>query len=99
MPRRGRGMEGPMYIFGRSRTIAAAHGRAGRAASIEAATRFTDLTGLKLYAWSVRFSPGSGTIIWSARVEHLEELADATEKWSADDATMEWLEQTSDLYE
>src|SRR5262245_14745066 len=99
MPRRGRGLEGQMYVFGRSRTIARGHTRAALAATVEAANRFSEVTGLKSYAWTVRFSPGAGTVVWSARVQHLQDLADAAEKWGADGPTMDWVEQTADLYE
>jgi hypothetical protein len=88
-----------MYILGRSRTIAPGHARAALGASVEAATRFSQVTGLKAYAWTALFSPGAGTVVWSARAEHLQDLADAAEKWAADGPTMDWVEQTAHLYE
>src|SRR5262245_20915686 len=88
-----------MFIFGRSRAAAPAHTRAARAAAIELGARFSRATGLTVYTWRPVFSPGTGTVISTARVEHLDDLGAAYEKWSADTASLDWLEENEHLWQ
>lgn len=88
-----------MFIFGRSRTAAPAHARAAMAMAIEAAERAKQVAGLQMYPWTTMFSPGVGTLVWSARAESLEELETAADKWAGDGPTMDWVEQNDHLFE
>jgi hypothetical protein len=88
-----------MYLFGRSRTIAPAHTREAMASAVEAGARVAQLIGLPVYTWTPMFSPGVGTVLWSARVSSLSELEATADKYAADEATMEWTEQQNHLYE
>lgn len=63
-----------MYIFGRSRRINPAHGRAAVAVAIEAASRVNQIIELPVWVWSAVLSDDSGTLMWSSRVEHLDQL-------------------------
>jgi hypothetical protein len=88
-----------MFIFGRSRAAAPVHTRAARAAAIELGARFSQTTGLTASTWRPVFSPGTGTVIWTARVEHLDDLDAAYQKWSADTASLDWLEENDHLWQ
>ena len=88
-----------MYLFGRSRSIAPGHAREAMASAVEAGSRAAQLIGLPVYTWTTLFSPGVGTVLWSARVSSLAELETAADKYGADEATMEWTEQNNHLYE
>jgi hypothetical protein len=88
-----------MYIFGRTRTAAPAHTRAAMAIAVEAIDRAQQVMGLQFYAWTTLWSPGVGGLLWSTRVQSLEELQSATEKWAADGPTMDWIEQNDHVFE
>jgi hypothetical protein len=78
-----------MYLFGRSRSIAPGHAREAMASAVEAGSRAAQVIGLPVYTWTTMFSPGVGTVLWSARVSSLAELETAADKYGADEATME----------
>lgn len=82
-----------MYLFARRRRINLAQGRAAMAAAVEACTRATEITGNSIWVWTPVLSPDVGTAVWSARVEHLDELTTADDQLTGSSDFAEWVEQ------
>ena len=74
-----------MYLFGRTRSVAPGHVRAAMATAVEATERARQAMGHQVYSWTTLLSPGVGTMLFSARVQSLDELRVMTEKWVADE--------------
>jgi hypothetical protein len=86
-----------MYIFARSRRINPARTRAAFAAAIEAGNRASEIMKLPVYVWAAVLSDAVGTVVWSTRVEHLDELIAAQDAVAGSDFG-EWIEQNDDLF-
>jgi hypothetical protein len=91
-----RGLE--MYLFARRRRINPAQGSAAISMALEAATRARELTGLTIWAWTPVLSPEVGTVAWSTRTEHLDELQAADDKLTGSSEFTEWVEQNDSLF-
>ena len=87
-----------MYLFGRTRSAAPGHVRAAMATAAEATERARQAMGHQVYSWTTLWSPGVGTMLFSARVQSLDELRVMMEKWVADGPSMDWLEQHNHLF-
>jgi hypothetical protein len=87
-----------MLIFGRRRSVNPARSRAAIAYASEVAGRVREVTGHEIFAWTTVFSPAVGTVMWSARVEHLSELEIANDKMATDTGLMDFVEQADDLF-
>jgi hypothetical protein len=87
-----------MYLFARRRRINPAQGRAAVGMALEAATRARDATGLTVWVWSPVLSSEIGTMVWSARVEHLAELEAADDKLMSSTEFGDWIEQNDGLF-
>jgi hypothetical protein len=86
-----------MYLFARRRRIDPAHARAAVGMALEGATRVREMTGLTIWVWSPVLSPEFGTMVWSTRVDHLEELETADDKLMSSDFA-DWVEQNDGLF-
>ena len=87
-----------MLLFSRRRSINPARSRAAIAYAAEVAGRVRDVTGHDIFAWTTVFSPAAGTVMWSARVEHLSEIEMANDKMATDTGLMDFIEQADDLF-
>src|SRR5262245_17343658 len=88
-----------MYLFARRRRINPAQGRAAVGVALEAATRARALTGLEIWVWNPVLSPELGTLAWSTRVDHLQELQAADDKLSSSNEWVEWIEHNDPLFQ
>lgn len=87
-----------MYIFARTRGIHPAHARDGVAAAVEAGTRASTITGLPIFVWSSLFSAEVGAVMWSCRVEQLDELITAQDALLASDDFDQFLRERDNLF-
>lgn len=87
-----------MYIFARTRGIHPARARDGVAAAVEAGARANTITGLPIFVWSSLFSDQVGTVVWSCRVDQLEELITAQDALFASDDFDKFLRERDDLF-
>jgi len=87
-----------MYIFARTREIHPAHARDGVAAAVEAGARANAITGLQIFVWSTLFSAPVGTVVWSCRVDQLDELITAQDALFASDEFDSFIRERDDLF-
>lgn len=87
-----------MYIFGRSRAINQERFRDAAVNAVEAGSRASALTGLPIFTWSAVLGPDVGTVTWSTRVDHLDELMTADDAMASSDEFTQWVTGSADLY-
>jgi len=87
-----------MYLFARRRRVNPAQARAAVGMALEAATRVREMTGLTTWVWTPVLSPDFGTMVWSARVEHLDELEAADDKLMSSPDFGDWIEKNDALF-
>jgi hypothetical protein len=87
-----------MLLFGRRRTMNPDRSRAAVGFAMEVAGRVREVSGQDVFAWTTVWSPPAGTILWSARVEHLSQLETVNEKMAADTGLMDFIEEAGDLF-
>lgn len=87
-----------MYLFSRRRQVNLASGRAALGMVVEGAHRASEISGLDVRAWSVVYSPEVGTVVWSARIEDLEQLEVANDKLQASNEFGDFVEQNDKLF-
>ena len=68
-----------MYMFGRNRRARTGRYAEAAAHAVEVGTRASELTGLTIFTWSTLLSDDTGTLFWTARVDHLDQLVTADE--------------------
>ena len=56
------------------------------------------LTGLTIFTWSTLLSDDTGTLFWTARADHLDELVTADETLAASEEFMSWVNANDELY-
>lgn len=66
--------------------------------SVEICGKVADTTGLDVSAWMAYMSPSSGTITWSAWVEHLGEMEVAFDKLAVSNDYIESVEHAARLF-
>jgi hypothetical protein len=71
-----------MYLFGRSRRVNPAQARAAFGVAVEGGARATEIIGRPVFTWASVLSANLGTVMWTARFDHLDEIT------AADDAVM-----------
>ena len=87
-----------MYLFSRTRRINTARGRAAMAKTVEIAARVSEISGYTISAWTTVFSPDFGTVRWTCRVEHLEELESINDKLAVSEDFGNMVEEADHLY-
>jgi len=75
-----------MYLYTRSGRIRPGNTRDAMAWAFGITEKVNQITGLDVSLWTTRFSPASGTMVWSAFVEDLTVLETANAKLTVDDA-------------
>jgi hypothetical protein len=87
-----------MYLFGRSRRVNPAHTRAAMAVAVEAGSRASGIIGRPVFTWASVLSAELGTVLWTARFDHLDELTAADDAVMADSEFGDWVEQNDSLF-
>ena len=87
-----------MYLYSRRRQVNLAKGRAALGVAVEGAHRATEITGLDVRAWTAVFSPEFGTVMWSARIDDLEQLETASDKLNASTEFGDFIEQNDSCF-
>ena len=72
-----------MYIFTRARTIESGRTQEALAGAAELAAKVTEAVDLSVSAWSQQYAPTGPAIMWTTRLDHLEEYDRATEEMFA----------------
>ena len=88
-----------MYMFNRSRRARLGQMAEAVEAAVTAAERVTQLGGVDIHAWSVRFGRPLGTLMWSARLENQAQLIEINEKTLADPGYMDFISSIDPLFE
>ncbi|HEX9260190.1 MAG TPA: hypothetical protein VF855_11680 [Acidimicrobiales bacterium] len=81
-----------MFIFGRRRRINPAHARAAIATSVEIAGRVSSISGRHIHAWMSVASGEAGTMLFSTRLDTIDDLTDLFDKVSSDNTYGDWIE-------
>jgi hypothetical protein len=87
-----------MYMTGRSRRARTGRSAEASARAVETASRATALTGLTIFTWSTLLSDDTGTLFWTSRLDHLDELVRADETLSASEDFMSWVNSNDELF-
>jgi hypothetical protein len=87
-----------MYLFARTRSVNPGSFRAGLAAAVEGGAKASEIIGSPVFVWTSIFSPTTGTVMWSMRVDSLEELLTAGDALAADDEFDEWSRNSDALF-
>jgi hypothetical protein len=87
-----------MYLFGRSRRVNPAHARAALAVAVEARARASEIIGRPVFVWTSVMSPELGTVMWTARFDHLDEIVAADDAVMANSEFGDWVEQNDSLF-
>jgi hypothetical protein len=87
-----------MYLFGRSRRVNPAQTRAALAMAVEGSARATAIVGRPVFAWASVMSADLGTVLWTARFDHLAEIVAADDAVMADKEFGDWVEQNDALF-
>lgn len=74
-----------MYLFTRTGRLRPGNVRESMAWALGITEKVNQITGLGVTLWTPSFSPGTGTVIWSAPVEDLITLEGANDKLMVDD--------------
>lgn len=73
-----------MYIFNRARQAASGHVNDAFVAAVAAGAKATEVTGVDIYTWMVRFGRPSGTVMWSVRLDSQAQLMELDEQLAGD---------------
>jgi hypothetical protein len=87
-----------MYLFARTRSVNPGTLRDGIAAAVEVGAKASDIMGAPIFVWTTVLSPDVGAIMWSMRVDHLDELMTGGDAIAADDDFAEQLASTDGLF-
>jgi hypothetical protein len=87
-----------MYLFARTRSVNPGSFRAGLAAAVEGGAKASEIIGSPVFVWTSIFSPTTGSVMWSMRVDNLEELLTAGDALAADDGFDEWSKDSDALF-
>lgn len=87
-----------MYMFGRNRRARTGRYAEAAAHAVEVGARASELTGLTIFTWSTLLSDDTGTLFWTARVDHLDQLVTADEALVASAEFMSWINANDELY-
>ena len=74
-----------MYLFSRSARLGPGNLREAMAWSVDMTEKVNQVSELDVSLWSTAFSPGLGTLVWTARVDDLAVLEATDAKLIADD--------------
>ena len=75
-----------MYLFARSTRLAPGNSREAMAWAMNVTQKVNQITELEVSLWTTVFSPGFGTLAWSAAAEDLLQLEVADDKLNVDDS-------------
>lgn len=87
-----------MIIFGRSRAVNPANGRAAVTTAIEAGERAAGIVGFPVFTWVTVLGPDPLAAVWSARVERLADVVAADDALGADVSFGDWVEERDGLF-
>jgi hypothetical protein len=87
-----------MYLFGRSRRVNPAHARAAFAVAVEAGGRASEVIGRPVFTWASVLSANLGTVLWTARFDHLDEITAADDAVTANSEFGDWVEQNDGVF-
>jgi hypothetical protein len=73
-----------MYLFSRRTRLAGGHGTAGVEWAVGIAAKVTEITGHEVQVWANAYSPGYGTISWTAWFENLSALESMGDQLTAE---------------
>ena len=82
-----------MYLFSRSARLGPGNLREAMAWSVDVTEKVNQISELDVSLWSTVFSPGLGTLVWTAAVEDLAVLEATDAKLMADDGYHSLVEQ------
>ncbi len=88
-----------MYIFSRTRQARADRILDAMPTAVEIAGKVTEITGMDVHVWNVRFGAPAGTIMWSARIDSQAELFEATEKMMVDATYLDTAMSMAELFD
>lgn len=77
-----------MYLFNRRTRLAGGHGTAGVEWAVGIAAKVKEVTGHEVQVWATVWSPGYGTISWTAWFENLTALESMGDQLSAEPSYM-----------
>jgi hypothetical protein len=87
-----------MYMTGRSRRARTGRYAEASARAVETASRASALTRMTIFTWSTLLSDDTGTLYWTSRVDHLDELVRADETLSGSEDFMSWVNSSDELF-
>jgi hypothetical protein len=87
-----------MYLFARSRRVNPAQARAAFTVAVEGGGRAAEIIGRPVFTWASVLSANLGTVLWTARFDHLEEIMAADDATMADSAFGDFVEQNDSLF-
>jgi hypothetical protein len=87
-----------MFLFARSRRVNPAHTRAALGVAVEAGGRAGELIGRPVFTWTSVRSAELGTVAWTARFDHLDEMTGADDALMANSEFGDWVEQNDSLF-
>jgi hypothetical protein len=82
-----------MYLFARSTRLGPGHVREAMEWSAKITEKVNQISELEVSLWTTAFSPGVGTLVWTAAVEDLAVLEATTDKLTVDDGYIALVEQ------
>ena len=88
-----------MYIFSRTRQARADRFFEAVPSAVDIAGKATEITGLDVHVWNVRFGQPTGTIMWSVRLDSQAQLFEATEKMMGDATYVDLSMSLGELFE
>lgn len=88
-----------MYLFTRTARLAAGDPTPGITWATEVCGKVRDLTDHPVQLWTTSYSPGFGTLVWSAWFEDLSSLERVTDKLGTDGSYLHGLETAKALFE
>jgi hypothetical protein len=88
-----------MYLFSRRARLRAGNGMAGIEWASEVCAKVRAVTGQEVQLWATVYSPGFGTLSWTAWFEDLAHLETVGDKLQADAAYLDLVDRGADLTE
>ena len=82
-----------MYLFARSTRLAPGNSRDALAWAVNVTQKVNQITELEVTLWTTVFSPGLGTLAWTAAAEDLVQLEAADDKLNVDDSFVALVDQ------